>query len=433
MLQAIAVDIAAQGGRAFYVGGYVRDKLMKTDSRKDEDIDIEIFGLNMEQAQTLLSRYGTVKLVGKSFPVLKISGHQEWDFTLPAKPDLFLKEACSRRDFTINSMMMDILNGDIKDFCNGQDDITNHVIRHTRSDVFQEDPLRVYRAVHFAARFDFSIHPETMELISQADLKQINRERIYEEIKKLLLFSVKPSLGLRYMQSTGILERMHPLLFRLVSCRQTPEHHPEGSVWEHTLLVTDQAARLKTQSFNPTALMFAALLHDIGKPKTSRVKGDKITTYGHDVLGAKLAIAFMEELTRNKDLINAITLLIKEHMRPVLLYKDRQNVSDKALRKLVNRINLQELLLLAEADFKGRGAADRDFDPIRKWFEGKMIKLGIDPEKKLEPLVQGRDLLRLGIKPGPSYTSALAHAFDLQLDGKTKEAILDEMKNKHNL
>jgi uncharacterized domain HDIG len=429
MLQTIAADIAARGGRAFYVGGYVRDQLMQLDPKADEDIDIEIFSLDLEQTKAILSRYGTVIQVGKSFPVLKISGHHEWDFTLPAKPDLALKEACARRDFTINSMMMDILSGEIKDFYNGQADIANHIIRHTRSGVFQEDPLRAYRAVHFAARFDFSIHPETIKLISQADLGQISRERIYEEIKKLLLLSAKPSIGLRYMQSTGILERMHPLLFRLVSCRQTPEHHPEGSVWEHTLLVADQAARLKAQSSNPSALMFAALLHDIGKPKTSRVKGDKITTYGHDALGAGLAAAFMEELTSNKDQINAIALLIKEHMRPVLLYKDRQNVSDKAIRKLVNRINLKELLLLAEADFKGRSAADRDFDPIRKWFEGKMIKLGIDPEKKLEPLVQGRDLLKLGIKPGPSYASVLTHAFDLQLDGKTKEIILDEIKN----
>ncbi len=429
MLQKIAADIAAQGGRAFYAGGYVRDKLMNIAANEGEDVDIEIFSLNLEQIQAILSRYGPTKLVGKSFPVLKINGHQEWDFTLPARPDLSYAEACARRDFTINSMMMDVLSGDIIDYYGGQADIAGHVIKHTRSDVFQDDPLRVYRAMHFAARFEFSIHPETVRLISAADLREVKHDRIYEEIKKMLLLAARPSIGLRYMQLTGILERMHPLLFRLHTCRQTPQHHPEGSVWEHTLLVVDEAARLKEQSSNPAALMFAALLHDIGKPQTSKTKGDKITTYGHDVLGAKLARTFLEELTHHQTQIDAVTLLIKEHMRPVLLYKERQNVTDKAIRKLVNRVNLKELLLLAEADFKGR-SIERDFEVIRKWFEDKLINLGLDPEKKLEPLVKGRDLQKLGIDPGPSYTPTLAYAFERQLDGETKEVILDEIKTR---
>ncbi|MPN53861.1 hypothetical protein SDC9_201529 [bioreactor metagenome] len=150
------------------------------------------------------------------------------------------------------------------------------------------------------------------------------------------------------------------------------------------------------------------------------------------MLGAKLARAFLEGLTHNQTQIDAVTLLIKEHMRPVLLYKERQNVTDKAIRKLVNRVNLKELLLLAEADFKGRGI-DRDFEVIRQWFEDKLINLGLDPEKKLEPLVKGRDLQKLGIDPGPSYTPTLAYAFERQLDGETKEAILDEIKRINNL
>ncbi len=431
MLKRIAADIAARGGRAFYVGGYVRNQLMNVAPEAGEDIDIEVYFLSIGELQALLSRYGTTRLVGKSFPVIKISGHQEWDFTLPLKPDSSFAEACARRDFTINSMMMDVLSGEIIDFYGGRRDIDNHFIRHTNPAVFTTDPLRVYRAMQFAARFIFSIHPETIELIMQTDLNSVNRERIYEELKKLLMLSPEPSIGLRYLQITGVLERMHPLLFKLIACPQSPQHHPEGDVWEHTLLVVDQAARLKASSSNPEALMLAALLHDLGKPGTTQVKGDKITTYGHDVLGEKLARSFLQELTHNQTVINEAAILVREHMHPILLYKDRQHVTDKAIRKLVNRVNLKELLLISEADFMGRNV-ERDFEVIRKWFLEKVFSLGLDPDKRIKPLVQGRDLLKMGFQPGPAYTATLADAFELQLEGKTKEAILEQIQ-RHQL
>ena len=430
MLQKIAEDIAAKGGRCFYVGGYVRNQLMNIALEDGEDIDIEVYFLGVKELISLLSHYGTPRLVGKSFPVIKISGHQEWDFTLPVKPDISFAEACARRDFTINSMMMDVLSGEVLDFYGGQPDISNHIIKHTSPDVFVRDPLRVYRAVNFAARLSFAIHPETIELITSTDLSEVNRERIFEELKKLLMLSPQPSIGLRYMHQTGILERMHPLLFKLIGCEQSPQNHPEGDVWEHTLLVVDQAARLKFRSSYPEVLMFAALVHDLGKPLTTKLKGDKITTYGHDVLGEQLARTFLQELTHNRTLINEAAVLVREHMHPVLLYKDREQVTDKAVRKLVNRVNLTELLLLAEADFMGRNV-DRDFEVIRKWFMERAFSLGLDPDKKIEPLVQGRDLLKMGIKPGPAYTKFLADAFELQLEGKTKEAILDHVKDQY--
>jgi len=427
MLQVIAADIAARGGRAFYVGGYVRNHIMKIDPADGEDIDIEVYFLGMEELQSLLSHYGTTRMVGKSFPVFKISGHQEWDFTLPLKPDISFAEACARRDFTMNSMMMDVLTGEITDFYGGRNDIGKQIVKHTSPTVFALDPLRVYRAVSFAARFDFAIDPETIELIIQANLSSIKRERIFEELKKLLMLSPQPSIGLRYLHRTGILERMHLLLFQLIACEQSPQNHPEGDVWEHTLLVVDQAARLKARSSNPEALMFAALVHDIGKPLTSKVNGNKITTYGHDVLGEKLARSFLQELTHNRTLINEVAVLVREHMHPVLLYKDRQHVTDKAIRKLVDRVNLKELLLIAEADLMGRNV-ERDFDVIRTWFMDKVFSLGLDPDKRIEPLVQGRDLLKLGFQPGPAYTRTLADAFELQLEGKTKEAILEQVQ-----
>jgi len=423
MLKNIAADIIARGGRAFYVGGYVRNQLMGMTSDEDEDIDIEVYGLSMEELQILLSVYGTTRQVGKSFPVLKVSGHNEWDFTIPEEPGLTFAAACARRDFTINSMMMDILSGEIIDIYGGRQDIAGELIRHTSPDVFTADPLRVYRAMYFAARLDFKIHPSTLELISGTDLSPVIKERIYRVLRKLLLFSPRPSIGLRYMQTTGVLKRMHPLLFSLIDCQQSSRNHPEGDVWEHTLLVVDQAARLRTSSSNPEALMFAALLHDVGKPRTTRISGDKVTAYGHDVLGEKLARAFLLELTQNKNLINSAALLIKEHMHPILLYKDRENVSDRAIRKLVSRVNLKELLLMAEADFMGRHNT-RDFEMVNNWFVERLSRLGLTLNDRIDPLVKGRDLLQMGIQPGPAYTQALQLAFELQMEGRSKEAIL---------
>jgi len=426
MLEKIAQHIAAKGGRAFYVGGYVRNQLMNIDPPDSEDIDIEVYGLAMEELQAILSNYGTARVVGKSFPVIKISGCQKWDFTIPINPDISFAEACGRRDFTINSMMMDVLNGEVVDIYGGREDIKAGIIKHTNNNVLETDPLRVYRAMCFAARFNFFIHPETLQLITQTDLKSINKERVYEELKKLLLLSPRPSTGLRYMQKTDLLKRMHPVLFELIGCVQSPQHHPEGDAWEHTLLVVDQAARLKARSSNPEVLMFAALLHDIGKPLTTKVRSNKITTYGHDVLGEKLACSFLQELTHNKTIINEVSILVREHMHPILLYKGRENVTNKAIIKLLNRVNLKELLLIAEADFMGRHG-ERNFKVIRNWFLDKVSSLGLKLDDKVEPLVKGRDLVQMGIEPGPVYTKTLDYAFELQLEGKDKEVILEEI------
>ncbi|MDD4803110.1 MAG: HD domain-containing protein [Syntrophomonas sp.] len=429
MLNKIAADITFHGGQAFYVGGYVRNIILGISEPEGEDIDIEVYFLSIQELQSILSNYGSVHLVGKSFPVLKISGHPEWDFTLPASSNLTFTEACLRRDFTINSMMMNIISGEIIDILGGKADAANRIIKHTNGEVFSEDPLRVYRAIQFAARLNFHIHPETLKLINQTDLQKIAPERIYEELRKMLL-SPQPSIGLRYMQETNVLERMHPLLYNLIGCPQSPQHHPEGDVWEHTLLVVDQAARLRSQAKNPAAFMFAALLHDIGKPETTRMKEDKITSYGHDVWGEKLAVSFMGDLTKNRAFIKEVAVLVREHMHPVLLYKGREHVSDKAIRKLINRINLHELLLISEADFNGR-AVKRDFQVIREWFLEKSSRLGLKLNEKIEPLIKGRDLIQMGLSPGPNFLKVLDFAFELQMEGKTRGEIITAINNRH--
>ncbi|MCX5780309.1 MAG: HD domain-containing protein [Firmicutes bacterium] len=427
MLADIAAEIASAGGRAYYVGGYVRDLLLRRSPAQGEDIDIEIHDLSPADLLSILSHYGPVRQVGKAFPVLKISGHPEWDFTLPFDPHLGLESASGRRDFTINTMMVDILSGEIIDYHGGQADLHHHILRHTRPDTFQQDPVRAYRAFHLAARFTLAIHPSTLALISSLDVSQAQPERVYLEIKKMLLLAAQPSIGWRYMRSTGILQRRHPLLFALTACEQDPNHHPEGDAWEHTLLVVDRAATLRASSTYPEALMLAALLHDLGKPGATQREEDRLVTSGHDLQGEVLARQFLTSFSHHRRLIEAVALLVKEHMQPLLLYKQRLGVSDKAIRQLVNRINLRELLLLAEADFLGRGG-ERNFTPIRQWLLDRVRALGLQPDARIAPLVQGRDLQRLGIPPGPAYGPLLSEAFDQQLEGKSKAAILQTIQ-----
>ncbi|NLB89390.1 MAG: HD domain-containing protein [Syntrophomonadaceae bacterium] len=389
------------------------------------DIDIEVFHLKADQLIDILAKFGEVKQVGKIYPVIKIKGYPYWDFTIAESDDY--KKAALRRDFTINTVMMDITTGEIWDYLGGREDINNKVIRHVNAEVFAKDPLRAYRAATLAARLGFNIHPETLELMKDTDVSSIPPERIYEELKKLLLLSPKPSIGLRYLEKSNILKKNHPDLYRLIDCRQEPKNHPEGDVWEHTLLVVDGAAKLKNQSQDPLALMWAALLHDIGKPDTTKKREGKITSYGHDVAGEKLAIRFLENLRSSKSLTAKVATLVKEHMHPVLLYRQKERVSDKAIRKLVNRVDLMELLLLSEADYLGRGKV-RDYTPIREWYLKRVEELGLDPRKKIEPLVRGKDLVELGIKPDKKFREILDYAFELQLEGVEKEEIMREIE-----
>ncbi len=170
------------------------------------------------------------------------------------------------------------------------------------------------------------------------------------------------------MQETGILREVHPLLHALLGCEQEKSHHPEGDVFQHTLLVVDQCRRRVHLSQNPQALMLAALLHDIGKPVTTGYHKGKVTSYGHDVTGSKLATGFLRELHAPQKLIEAVQQLVREHMQPVLLFKQRDKISDKAIRRLLGRVDISELLLLSEADYLGRGI-QRDYQPIKLWLQ----------------------------------------------------------------
>lgn len=416
------------------VGGYVRDALL---GQPGKDIDIELYGTStLDTLSPILDSFGPLNAVGKSFGVLKLQhAGLEIDFALPRTEsktgaghkgfhvkhsgDMSFEEAASRRDFTINSMGWNPTTQTLLDPYNGQEDLKNRRLRHV-SDAFSEDPLRVLRGVQFAARFDCTMDTETQALCQQQDLSELPKERLLDEWAKLLLKARKPSVGLTLMKDLGLL-KYYPELAALIGCEQDPEWHPEGDVWVHTLMVVDEMAALRTgDPKRDLLLMLSALCHDLGKPDTTVFQDGRWRSPNHEAEGVPPTKQFLARLTDEKALVKAICDIVREHLKPALLYNDNQRgtVSDAAIRRLSLRVNLQDLYLVTQADHYGRTTPDaiaKDF-PAGIWLMERAAALEIKDQKP-QPILKGRHLIPLGIKPGKGMGPILKAAFEAQLDG----------------
>lgn len=277
MAQRIAGKVAQQGGRVFYVGGLVRDKLL---GRENKDVDIEVHGVTPEALEGILDSLGERTQMGASFGVYGLK-HYDLDITMPrreqaagrghrdfaafADPFLGTQKAAQRRDFTMNALMEDVLTGEIVDHFGGQEDLKRGIVRHVNDVSFAEDPLRVLRAARFAARFGFDLAEETLSLCARMDLTALASERIMGELEKALLKAPRPSVFFEVLRQMGQLGYWFSEVEALIGVPQEPQFHPEGDVWNHTMLVLDQAAKLREQAKDPLGLMLAALCHDLGK------------------------------------------------------------------------------------------------------------------------------------------------------------------------
>ena len=431
-LTKLANAIHQQGGQPILVGGSVRDYLLGQIIPKD--LDLEVYHLEANKLEMVLSQFGKVLRVGKSFGVLKlITEHAEYDVSLPrresktgkghkgflvnADPRMTFEEASARRDFTINSIGFDPIHQLWLDPHHGQADLRKGILRHV-GPAFAEDPLRVLRGAQFAARLNFQLAPETLELCQTLDLNELSRERLLGEFAKLLLRAERPSIGLEILRQTKAL-RFFPELEALIDVPQDPTWHPEGCVWTHTLMVVDEAAKLRVgEEKNDLVLMFGALCHDFGKPETTIWKDGHWRSPAHDVLGMQPTEKFLRRLTDEASLIEKVTVLVREHLRPTMLYNNREKVTPGAIRRLALRVSIPELLLVAEADHFGRTTDDalrREF-PAKQWLLDQASKLDVRDEKP-KPFLKGRHLLQLGMRPGPQMGKVLEEAFGLQLDG----------------
>lgn len=448
------------GSDIYAVGGYVRDLLRENPS---EDVDILITHHKIPDIIRKIEPFGKVDLVGKSFGIIKftikgktydlalprkdiaietrIRGHKDFDVFFDA--DLPLEKDLQRRDFRCNSVALRLADNALVDPFNGQKDIEAKIIRLTNPKAFPEDPLRVLRAARFASILEFSVDERIYEISKGIDLSGLSVERVNEELFKTLLHSPLPSVGLEELLKLSVLRQVFPELYSLTLSIQDALFHPEKdtyghhTVWHHTKLTVDQAKRLadrfRFSQPKKLALLLAALYHDVGKPETAQWEFKKgrmvITNNGHDILSEKIT---KKVFTRFKifswngfNLRRNVLSLIRCHHRASELWQNREVVTKKAFNRLAADVDgeIELLVCLDAADRAGRRDKPvQRLDRQGRWLLRKFAQLNVSKDT-IKPLIMGRDLIKLGVLPGPRMGKILRKLYQLQLDNEfeTKE------------
>jgi tRNA nucleotidyltransferase (CCA-adding enzyme) len=428
----IAKEVSLLGGDVYYVGGYVRDQWLGVDNK---DIDIEVFGIKPEALMIICKKYGIVDEVGASFGILKIHGYDldismprseqktgegHKEFVVSVNPFLSAEDAARRRDFTINSIMKNVLTGEYSDPYHGLHDLKHNLLRHIDDNTFIEDPLRVFRAAQFAARFHLKINERTLLLCKSIDTSSLSAERIFEETNKALLKSNKPSIYFNTLREMKQLDSFFPILKDLIGVKQNQTWHPEGDVWNHTMVVIDKATNYRKDSSYPLGFMYAALFHDIGKffTTTSDLDGN-IHAYNHEIVGADHLAAALSKLTNHKRLETYAKNMVQQHMKPHTLYKHSSIKSTN--RFFDNCISPKDSIMLSVADTINEKELLR-FE-LGWWDE----RLKIYEEIKAKPEVTGQDLIDLGYVPGPVFKDILTTCHNIHLAGISKDDILRQI------
>lgn len=425
--------------RAVLVGGYVRDTIMKIPESKD--IDIEVYGLNdINRLKTLLESLAPIHEVGKSFGVLKMnlegydldislprveskigSGHK--GFSVVLQEDISFKKASLRRDFTMNAIGFDIETQSYLDPHGGKEDIEKKSIRMVNQESFVEDPLRVLRAVQFAARLAFTLEKATLHLcqkmVQNRMLDELPKERIFDEIKKLLLKSKRPSQGFKLLDDMGAL---FPELLVLKGVTKSFQPHLEGDLYRHTMCALDiMAEEPVVDEKEKLLLMLAVLCLDFGKLERADILDGTIHAFDHPKIALQFTKSFINRLTDEVALFQSVAPLVEQHLKPSNYYA--QQVKSTAIRRLSVKVNIERLIAVAQADFLGRTAKEAGMGIYEAglWLKQEAERLDVlrQPPKAL---LGGRDLIALGLKPGLAFKDILATAYEQQLEGVFEDA-----------
>jgi len=422
-----AVSSILKQGHIYEVGGIVRDRLLGKKG-VTHDRDYLVTGIPYENLSKILRPYGQLNLVGKSFGVIKFtqniddnfvtfdlslprteystgSGHKDFDVSF--NPDLKVEDDLSRRDFTVNAMAWDIESDSLIDPLNGKSDLDAGLIKIVYPQSFKDDPLRILRAVQFAARFNFEIEPETYQRMCENALliTTVSPERIAEELNKLLTLSVKPSIGFNLMESCGILKLILP---ELQACKDVdqPGGYHKYDVYEHTMQAIDSSP-------NKLSVRLAAMFHDINKPQAKRIVDKGATFYGHEVLGAKTVKKVLKRLRYSNEIITEVQTLVDRHMFTT-------EVSPKGMRRLVKRVGVPlifDLLDLRRADVvaQGMGGTTEDVDQFEKDIRDELDKKS--PFSLSDLALDGKYIMgKFNISEGPMVGKILDYLMDQVLD-----------------
>jgi poly(A) polymerase len=407
-----------EGYEAYLAGGCVRDELL---GKTPQDYDIAT-DARPEAVQKIFPHTASV---GKQFGVVLVMIDKEpfevatfrydgpyLDGRRPSHVRFAsLKEDILRRDFTINGMVCDPLTDRVIDLVGGREDLSRRSIRAigTPATRFQEDRLRMVRAIRFAGNLGFEIEEETFEAIRQLapSITQISWERIGEEITRILTEG-EPKRGFELLDASQLLKVLIPEMELLMGVEQSPDFHPEGDVFTHTLLTLDHLVR-------PTeTLAYGCLLHDIAKPVCITKEGERITFYGHTEKGAEMAVDILKRLKRSRAVWERVAYLVRNHLRHTQAPKMRLST----LKRFLGEDGIEELLELTRIDALSANGDLQYYDFCRE----KRAEL---KQEEIHPklLLQGRDLIAMGFTPGPLFHDILKEVEEAQLEGEisTKE------------
>lgn len=447
----IAKKVKEVGGIAYFVGGYVRDSILDIPNK---DIDIEIHGIKPEILKNILSELGDIQTIGNAFGIYNLKGY-DLDIALPRKercigtghkdfevyvdPYIGTHAAARRRDFTINALMKNILTGEIVDEFNGLNDLKNHIIRHVDSSTFREDSLRVLRACQFAARFNFKIASETINLCKTMDLSTLPKERIAGELSKALLKAKKPSVFFNSLYECEQ-TKWFKEVYALKGIKQDSEYHPEGDVYMHTMSVLDQAGELfPTGIDNPDRylpFMLSALCHDFGKVNTTEINSKgRLCALNHEITGIPIANDFLGRIYNNKGFIKYVDNMIKYHMKAHSCFNNRSKT--KTTNLMFDKLLYpKDFILLVYADSTGHDLDNLDNRQFNMFLEKAMTESGfltdryLDYGKRIsESHITADDLIELGLNPSPLFKIILDKAWNMHLKGVKKEHVLKQMVN----
>jgi len=387
-LDSIFHKLNKNGASPIIIGGFVRDSILKIESK---DIDIEVYGIeSFDSLESILSEFGNVNSVGKSFGVCKLTMDDlDLDFSLPREDSkisvghkgfniridstLDFKTASSRRDFTINAIGYDVINKTILDPFNGIEDLKNKTLKVVDEIKFQEDPLRILRAVQFSARFNLKIDHQLL-LLSQkmcknGMLKELAKERVFDEIKKLLLKAKKPSIGLKLLKEINALVEFPHL------------HNLSMKDWDETLNSVDNM-KLLNPIKNRTLLMLSVLCYKLDNQQIQD---------------------FIGYLTNEKNILKQVLILIKN-------INQIQN-TDSQLYKLATILKIEELILLKKAIYKKDSINYKNTLTLEK--KARQLNILTSPYKAI---LDGKDILELGIEPSKIYSDILNNAYEAQIN-----------------
>ncbi len=417
LAESIIRRLREAGHEALLAGGCVRDMLL---GRPPRDYDVA----TRARPDEILALYPKALTVGASFGVVIVADgptqvevatfRAESGYADGRHPDAVhftdAREDARRRDFTINAMFLDPATGEVLDWTGGRADLEARLIRAVGDprERFAEDHLRMLRAVRFAAELGFDLDPATAEAIRAlaARITAVSGERVRDELARLLTAPPKGRRrGLELASNLGLVAVLLPEIKAMKGCAQGPDVHPEGDVWTHTCLAVEY---LREPTFE---LTLGTVLHDVGKPPTFKMREGRMTFYGHPQVGTAITRAIARRLRLSRPQTERVAWLVEHHMRLIHVNEMRE----AKLKRLFAHDGFEELAELYRADCLASGGTAEEYESVMARYRA----LGRE-EVQPDPLITGRDLIEMGLAPGPAFGEILDKVYDAQLEGRAR-------------